>query len=341
MPQMLRRADVLSLLVLFGALCACATPAANDAAVKAPPTRAKSGELRVAFPGIPDFGDVPSLMAFELLRQEGYTVVPTFYSSTDLAVAALAQKNADLGIGSTRTNWVAIGKGAKIKTIMGGAINGWAILAIPEVKTCADLANRTVAVSGETSFSKLLTDIYLRDYCPGTVPQFLTIGGSENRRAALLIGRIEASPVDLADYITIQTQAPGQFITLMKFSESYPKLKTSGVQVNLEFAGTHPEAIQDYTRAILTAHRAIQQNPQLLQDAAVKELNLGPDQTAAIAKAYLDLDAWDVNGGMTIESVQYTLDFYARLGDLPAGLDATSVADLSYLNSVLNKIGRK
>jgi NitT/TauT family transport system substrate-binding protein len=173
------------------------------------------------------------------------------------------------------------------------------------------------------------------------VPQFLTIGSSENRRAALLAGRIDASPVDLSDYIAIQNQAPGQFNTLIKFSESYSNLKTSGVQVNLEFAATHPQAVRDLIRAILSAYRSVRENPQLIRAPAFTELNLEPDQAARLAKAYLDLGAWDVNGGMTVESAQYTLDFFAGFGDMPAGLDATRVADLSYLDSVLNEIGRK
>ena len=137
--------------------------------------------------------------------------------------------------------------------------------------------------------------------------------------------------VELADYIEIQAQAPGRFNTLIKFSDSYPKLKTAGVQVNMEFADKYPEAIDDYVRAVLTTHRNIKQNPQLLVDAAVEDLKLGPDQAGPTAKAYLDRDTWDVNGGITMESVQYTLDFYAGFGDLPKGLDPTSFVDLSYL----------
>ena len=66
------------------ALAACA-PGQNPIATK------KSGTLRVAFPTTPDTADVPSLMAHEILKAQGYTIEPTFFASPDVEVAAVAK----------------------------------------------------------------------------------------------------------------------------------------------------------------------------------------------------------------------------------------------------------
>lgn len=59
------------LLMLFVCLTACASPAATPAP--------KTGTLRVGFSTEADVSDVPSLMAHDRLRAEGYTVETNFF----------------------------------------------------------------------------------------------------------------------------------------------------------------------------------------------------------------------------------------------------------------------
>ncbi len=66
-----------------------------------------------------------------------------------------------------------------------------------------------------------------------------------------------------------------------------------------------------------------------------------PAEAATTTQAYLQKNIWDVNGGLSRDAVAYSVDFFTTTGSLPVGLTADKVSDLSYLDAVLNEIGRK
>ncbi|MFQ5855417.1 MAG: ABC transporter substrate-binding protein [Anaerolineae bacterium] len=297
--------------------------------------------IRVAYPSIVDMEDIPSVMAHQLLVEQGYAVTPTFYAQSELAVEALARGDADFGNGADRTFWAAISKGANIVTIMEQAANGWAIFAIPDIQTCEDLGGRRFAQHSEGAVSKAMSDAYILENCPGTEPEILIIPGSENRAAALLAGEIDASPVELADAVQIELQRPGEFHVLANFAVDVPKLKTTALYVNGDFAAEHPEAVKDYIRALLTVHRQIVKDPDSLIAEASKWLAIDPEVLPKVVEAQFAANSWDVNGGLDEDSIQFSIDFFTNAGRLDPGLTVDDVADLSYLNEVLDEIGRQ
>lgn len=298
-------------------------------------------KMRVAYPSTVDFEDIASLIAQARLADQGYSIIPTFYAQSELAVDALARGDADFGNGAERTFWAAAAKGAPIRSVVEQAANAWSIYAIPEIKTCADLQGMRLAQHSEGAVSKAMTDAYLQENCPGTEPNVLIIPGSENRAAALLAGEIDATPVELSDAVQIELQAPGRFHILTNFAKDVPKLKTTGIYVNTNFAQEHPEAVKDYIRALLTVHREIAENPDMLVQEASKWLPIEPETLQKIAQAYFDIKAFDPNGGLDEDSIQYSIDFYVKGGSMDAGATVDDVADLSYLNEVLDEIGRQ
>ena len=48
-----------------------------------------------------------------------------------------------------------------------------------------------------------------------------------------------------------------------------------------------------------------------------------------------------MNGGLTLEGGQFTIDFFTDAGRLDAGLKAEDAYDLSYLEKVLAEIGER
>ena len=50
---------------------------------------------------------------------------------------------------------------------------------------------------------------------------------------------------------------------------------------------------------------------------------------------------WDLNGGLTAGNIQDTIDFLVAIEKLPEGLGVEDVADLSYLEAVLEEMGRQ
>jgi NitT/TauT family transport system substrate-binding protein len=295
----------------------------------------------VAFSSTADLGDLPTLMAHALLAGQGYEVVSTFFARAQLAAEALARGHADIGNGSTRTYWAAIGKGAGIATLMEQVGNGWSIVAVPAVRSCADLHGRRLAISGEGSVSGAIAVAYLRSRCPGVEPQVAIIAGSEHRAAALVSGRIDATALELADAVHLGFRAPGRFRTLVDFSTDLPGLKTTGVHVNREFLASRPRIVEDYLRALLVVHRRVRERPELLAEEARRRLRLDPGVLPEIVAAHLRTNAWDVNGGLTEAAVRDSLQFFVRAGSLRPGLTAGQVADLAPLERVLHEIGRR
>ena len=297
--------------------------------------------IRVAFSSTVDLGDLPSLMAHALLATQGYDVVPTFFAHAQLAADALARGQMDVGNGSTRTYWAAIVKGADVATIMEQVGNGWAIMAATEIRTCADLHGRPFAVSGEGSVSAALSRAYIASRCPGTEPRVMSIPGSEHRAAALLAGRLQAAPVELAESVFLAARAPGRFRTLVSFAEELPSVVTTGVHVNRSWATRNPRAVQDYLKALLTIHRQIRAEHGLLVAEARARLRIDPAVLADVVEAHFRTNAWDANGRLTPAVVRDSVAFFVGAASLLPGVTPERVADLRHVERTLDEIGRR
>lgn len=294
-------------------------------------------ELRVAYPSAVDVDDIPSLMADQLLVGQGYTVKPTFYAQSELAIMALARGDADIMKGGARNVWQAIAQGAKLVTVMEHAANNWVLLVVSEIKNCRDLQGRRFAQHSEGTMDRALLDAYLLKECPGVEPEILVIPGSANRAFALLAGEVDAAGVKIPEAVTIEMQAPGRFDILSNFALDLPMLKASFVSVNRDFAIRKPEMVKDYIRAALTVHRRITKDPDLLIPEFTKWLDLDSVIIPSILEEQFAIDTWDIKGGLDKESIQFSIDFFVQAGRLAPGLTVEQVSDLSYLEQVLGE----
>lgn len=323
-------------------VCGCApltVPTRASATQSAVPH--KTGTIRVGFSSNADLGDVPSLMAHELLRAEGYTIQARNFAGADLQVSALMQGDLDIANGSMRTVWIAQNRKPAASTIMEQVKNNWLLVSKTAFKTCAELEGQRIAFTNTGSLNYALFVAHTKKHCPELKYEQLFISSSGNRAAALLAGELEATPLSLSDWIQVQQKEPNRFHVLVNYAAELPELKTTGVHANRAFAEQQPEAVRDYIRALLTVHRTIQSDPTALEKAIVKFLDLDAETAQTLAQAYLALGMWDPNGGLEREDVQSSLDFFTENGSLPEGLTVDGVADLSYLNQVLEEIGRR
>lgn len=297
--------------------------------------------IRVAYSTALDVDDVPSLLANESLKSQNYTVETTAFAKPELATEAVAQGQADIGFGASRTAWAAIQSGAPLVTVMEQVANNYAVLALPEIQACGDLQGRRVGVNSEGSLTHAMLAAYIQQNCPGTKPEYVVISDSGARAAALLAGELDSTPLTLANVLDIELRAPGRFQTLFSFAEQLPDLVIKVMYVNKDFAAQHPEVVKAYIRALLQTQRDIRDNPQRIKDKIATLADIDISSGSAVADAYLQTKAWDVNGGLSDEAVQYSLEFFISSGSLESGLTVAQVADLSYLNTVLDEIGRK
>jgi NitT/TauT family transport system substrate-binding protein len=300
--------------------------------------------VRVAFPSSLDIDDIAALLAFEKMQDEGFAVAPTFYAQGELAAAAVAGDQADFGVGAS-TIWLsAILAGEPLAGIMEQTANGWSVMGINDVEDCAGIDGMRTAIHSEGSVSTAMLRAYIDEVCPGIEPNYLVIPGSENRAAALMAGEIDVTPSELIDSIRIMELQPGEFHRVANFATDLPGLKTGGYWVSREFAEENPEAVESFVRNVLEVHRRINDEPEWFVEQVPRFLEMEDEDIALlpqIVDALLAINNYPVNGGLTQESGQFTIDFFTDAGRLEPGLTAEEAFDLAHLESVLAEIGEQ
>lgn len=345
MPTMYRFQHYVSistifLLGLFLVACSQTAPGPSAPTPQTTTAQKKSGTLRFGTFSTPNASSMAWLMALDMLKQEGYTVETTVFASSDTTIETLARGDVDI-VGVSVGSWVAIPKGAKITSIVAHNANPFSIAARQDITTCSDLNERNFAVGSPGTINTWLVNLYFKQNCADSAPVLATIADSQARLAALLAGQVDATTIEIADMQQLSVLAPGKFHTLVEFSKAFPDINFTVAMTNLAFTAAHPDIVRDYVRSIVTVNRAIRANPQVLSDAMVKHLNYTPEQAGTAADAYLAANLWDPNGGVSENSIHTTLQFLIQQNALPATLKVTDVSDLSYLNAVLDQLGRQ
>jgi len=296
--------------------------------------------IRINFSITNNVTDVPLDLALETLTAKGYTIEHVPFDKIELVPAAMERGDLDIANGSYQLMWSALAKGAPAKTILQRNANQFVIAVGQDVKSCADLKGKSIAMGTAKGILPAMLTEYFAKKCPGVTPEMIVVSGSNNRMPALVAGAVPAAQLELDDMLRLEQQAPGRFHSLIDFGKEFPDYGLNGHYVSDSFAQKHPEAVRDFIRALLDAHRRLQ-DPKVLQAAIVKYVNLDETTAARAAGTYLSQKMWDVNGGLTQQSVDHLRAFLIGAHAIPPGTTADQVVDLSFLNDVLDEMGRK
>src|SRR5579884_1420831 len=330
-----------------GAAPASSPAAAPSSAAAKPSAAAAAGASAGPKPAIkfayssPGFSYIPMMMAQDAMRTQGYTVDTANFNQPELAVQAIAQNETQFSSGSTYTVMQAIQKGAKIKLIADRNANEWTITSAAAVGSCGDLNGKKVGISSEGAVSTAMLNVWMQQKCPQAKPNILVIADSEQRATAMLAGQLDASPLQLDSQVTLFKKAAGKFHTLADFSKELPDLDTSAIYVSDDFLAKNRPAVVDFVTELIKANRAVAANPQLLKEGMTKYKLAGDEAIDDIIKAYLGINAFDKNGGVTEQRINYSIDFFTKAGQLKPGLTVKDVADVSVVNDALAKVGKQ
>jgi ABC-type nitrate/sulfonate/bicarbonate transport system substrate-binding protein len=292
----------------------------------------------------PGLGSAPLLASIDSMNGAGYTISVSTVESADIVIQGVASGQFQLGVGGIDSLLTAVEKGAKVQMVVSRNENEWTLYArAATVRRCADLARKFVALPSEGSASAAMAIRYVATFCPGTKPSYVIVGGANKRVTAMLDGAIDAGLLELSDAITIETQAPNRFAVLASFATDLPKLQTTGIFVNTDWAKQNAATVVAVIKAVLTEYRRIAGNADLLRAHAetyVKDA-IDPRTVGAAARKYIDLNMFPVDGAFTADKLQYTADFFG-----PKGTKATTTAiplaswtDISYLETALRELG--
>lgn len=354
-PSVLRGSALLLIVMLVLAACQTAaspspdeteppateTPAETDGTETEPP--AEPTEFTVAFTSI-GLSSLPLLAAVDELRDQGYTIDTPEIAESELVTEGVAQGRFQFGSGANNSSLTAIAQGAPIRWIVDRNSNEWMVYAREGIETCEDLVASRVAIHSPGSVSGAMLRDWIQNNCPDATYEPLIIEGSQNRLAALLANQIDASPVEFGDALVLDDE--GGFNRVISFAQDLPELHPTSVYGNVDWMEENPEATQALIRELLLQHRRINSEDGYLLSLLEEYL---PDQAEdaelaqLITDAYVEGQLFDNNGGLTPENVEYTIGFFGPdgTGAVEEEFSVEEVADLSYLEAVLDDIGQE
>jgi NitT/TauT family transport system substrate-binding protein len=279
----------------------------------------------------------------DLNENQGYDIETPILAQSELVTEGVAQGQFAFGSGANNAVLAAVEQGANLKVIVDRVANEWTLYVATDITDCAGLDGQRLALHSDGAVSTAMVRNYINTNCEGTAPQEIFIEGSPNRVAAMLADQVDASPLELGDSVTIDTEAGDRFHLLSSFSADLPNLKTTSIYVNGDFAAANPQAVTDVVRAVIQQFRLVANDAAYLKTVAETHVPdaINEETIDAAVQKYVDLGMFPVNGGVTAENLQYTADFFG-----PNGTKATTVAipledwtDLSYLEAVISELG--
>jgi NitT/TauT family transport system substrate-binding protein len=321
---------------------ASASAPASSASQAATLPEPETKKFTVAFTS-PGVSSVPLLQAIDDLNAQGFEIDAPVIGESELAVQGVFQGKFQYSSGTTNGVFLANQQGGDIKIISSRVANEWTVYATKDIADCKALEGKKLAIHSEGAVSTAMVKNWVETECPGTKPNYLIVEGSQNRLAALLAGQIDASPLELADAIVLEQKGGDKYHVLTSLAETLPNLKPTTVYGNNDFMKKNPGTTAALINAQLAVHRKIAADPAYFKQIILKHLP-DTDQVTldTVVQRYLDLKLFDVNGGISEDDINYTIDFFTKAsgGDIKPGLTVDDVADLSYLNTVLDVIGR-
>ena len=276
-------------------------------------------------------------------KREGLEVELNEFQGTPLVIAAMIAGNIDVGNVSTsdviRMNAT---KGQAMRAIHSPDARLYFLIAArDDIKSASGLQGKTFAVARIGSVDHTLSMIALKNLGVNTASLTpIAIGTPSTRAQALVAGRVDATTLSLATWVTIQKE-PG--VRVLVDHNTYYETAVVVEKVNAvttKVMEDKPEHLRRFTAAIMKASRHFAEN----QEAWV----------AAMTKRRPDLDskdasnlwagfktAWAVNGLMNLDSYKKSADFFYQTGALEKvpKIDVNEWAETRFVDQVLREIG--
>jgi ABC-type nitrate/sulfonate/bicarbonate transport system substrate-binding protein len=292
----------------------------------------------------PDFIALVPAAAWDVLAEQGIEVDQQYVEDGSIAIQALAQGEAQIATNiGVNVGLLAVQEGASIIDVMATQRPTWALVSRNEIASIEELAGLTMAVHGETSFTKAIADFYNDEY--SLEMSQLIIPGSEVRAEALANDQIDASVIDFPDIVRLEATYPDSFNVLATIGETLPELIEQDIWMNRSWIEENPELAQQVVTALVAGIRALRDDNDYALSLASELL---PDEDPAVLSeliaAYTERGIWDPNGILTEETAQFTIDFFADLGEIdvdPATVDLNEFFNFELLEGALGELGRQ
>lgn len=356
----LRVPVLFALLALMVAACTGAT--ASPSATQAEPSAAASepeestapseaagpGEpetdtVRVAFASQPDFTQVMNFKWLDDMEATGLTVEDNYFESSQDAFRALVAGEADVAVGTLLSAILLVQETGESVRVIASDLQApdYLLISQPDVESVADLEGARVGISTPGDISDTLTRVVLnREGVDVEAVDFVQIGGTGARMAALLEGQIEAGPAHAAEGLTAAEEG---LKNLFAYGNAIPDYLQHGLIVTDEWIANNPNLTQIMVDLFVESTRWANDNKDEYIERSADTVE-GPSD-AARDQAYdifQEIGMFAVNGGMSMDLLENTVAVEKEVGTL--GDDAPAVeewTDSSFVESYLERFGEQ
>ena len=326
----LKRWAALLVLAMVSAACGNGSsqePAEEPSDAESSETEEAGGELeskslKVGFSGQPDFTQIMNFKWLEDLKSEhGVETEDVIFEGTTPPFRALVAGEVDMVVGQVPPGVLLIKETGEDLVMIGGdvAASDYMLVSVPEVKTLADLQGKKVGTAGSGAVSDTLTVTALESENIDTSNiEFLQVGGTSARMAALLSGQVHAAAAHLAEGYAAVEQGLND---LYPIAEAIGPYLFHGVWAKRSWVEANPNLVQLVIDEFIDSVRWAAENEDEYL-AASDDVVEGLSETAR-RKAYsvfLEIGLFAVNGGLDQELIDRTIEIEQKVENLPADI---------------------
>lgn len=274
---------------------------------------------------------------FEKLREWGAEVEEIVLTTTS-GIQTLIAGESDAGAHGADEVVLGAAEGATAVAI--GAPNSrlaYVLIGNEDVNALEDLEGATIAMSGPSGFDALLSRFVLEDQGldPDSDANFLQIGGSGERAAALAAGSADAATVFLEDFFEIR-QRDDSISIVSYMAEEYPEFPADVYFASTEFLEANPDMGTAMACANLEYNSWIADDEDgfveyaLSVAPAASEVGLRDTYEAAF-----EVDMFPTESGEVLnpDGMQALMDAMVENEEISQPVEIDSVIDTQYLDS--------
>ncbi len=349
MTRFKQKAAVLVVLAATALVAATAAGAAGKhAAFKVNPA-IKGQRFILIIQGSGDPGKIVETHAINVLKSWGADASVRYNpTSSNVAIAQVSSGDAD-----AFANAVAGGYGAAVAGI---PVVDFALLqprmdyvfiSRPDINSIADLKGKKIGVLDTTSINYPQALLVLKHAGLGASDvSVVTAGGQSSRLAALVAGRIDATPLSHTAWLQLQSQG---YHLLWDYTKQTGNLYDDNAFAMKSWLAGHKALATAFNEALLVSYKWFS-NPKNA-DAVVREAmsNWVGNDAATLTKFYDILrtnNAYPVCYSMNIPTLKYQAALFEQLGSVKGHLPVGDWANVAYTNAARkavcgNKVGSK
>jgi NitT/TauT family transport system substrate-binding protein len=291
---------------------------------------AQQKKIRVAFGDVLSTETVSMVIALERAKEKGVDYEITFLAKEELAIQAVINGQADLGVG---TPYSVIQKSkAPLRILFQGTRLVFFPVADKQYKSWKDLNGQPFTFHARGTGTEAIGNIIAkregiqfgdRSYVPG----------SENRIIAMMKGQIKASIIDLANKNTLMEKAGDRFIVLPGVSSPASDETLFG---NLDWIKANEKQVDIIVTEFARLWAEMNADPAVIERERAKR-KLMADQPKEILTKVTDFYTVSTKegiyapGGGSAEVAKSDFEFYVEAGQMQGPVSSLAVENFWYL----------